>query len=70
MNRRLVSSSNLRSVGYNSDRQILEIEFHGGRVYRYFDVPLSVFEGLIDAASHGKYHNRKIKNRFRYQQIR
>jgi hypothetical protein len=41
MDRTPVSSSNLSSVGYDPDEQILEIEFNGGRVYQYYDVPPS-----------------------------
>lgn len=64
MNRTPVSSSNLRSVGYDSSQNVLEIEFHGGRVYQYTGVPESIFRGLMGAASHGKYFHRNIENRY------
>lgn len=70
MKRTPVSSSNLRSVGYDPDSATLEIEFHGGRIYQYFNVPQSIYKGLMNAASHGKYHHRKIKGRYRYQRIK
>ena len=35
----LVRSSALRSVGYDQEQRVLEIEFTNGAVYRYFDVP-------------------------------
>jgi hypothetical protein len=54
MNRVPVSSSNLESIGYDAESQTLEIEFHGGGIYKYFGVPPRVHEGLMNAGSHGK----------------
>ena len=61
MQRTYVESSNLYSVGYDPRSEILEVEFHGGRIYRYFDVPPSLYTGLMQASSHGKYFNQHIK---------
>ncbi len=62
MQRKPVDSSNLASVGYDSDAKILEIEFNSGGIYQYFDVPESVYEGLMSASSHGTYFDQNIKN--------
>jgi len=70
MNRVPVSSSNLSSVGYDESNQVLEIEFHGGRVYQYFDVPKRIHQELMKANSHGKYFNRNIEDKYRYDQIK
>ena len=69
--RKPVSSSALRSVGYDASRRILVIEFHNGSVYRYFDVPSNVHVGLMEASSHGKYFHRHIRNSgYRYSRAR
>ena len=70
MNRVPVSSSNLSSVGYDESNHILEIEFHGGRVYQYFDVPKRIHQELMNANSHGKYFHRNIKDNYSYDQVR
>ncbi len=71
MNRTPVSSSNLASVGYNSQTATLEIEFLNGSVYQYFNVPESIYSGLMSAASHGSYFAAHIKKGgFSYKQIR
>jgi hypothetical protein len=57
-----VNSSNLAAVGYEELAGTLEITFHGGSHYRYFDVPPSVHTGLMNANSHGQYFDRVIKN--------
>ncbi|ELY75822.1 KTSC domain-containing protein [Natrinema gari] len=70
MNRTPVSSSNLKSVGYDQSSNTLEIEFHGGRVYQYYNVPKRIYQGLMAASSHGRYHHRRIKDSYRYSRIR
>jgi hypothetical protein len=51
-----VDSSLIRSVGYDLPNSVLEIEFvERGRVYHYFDVPLSVYSELMAAGSKGAY---------------
>ena len=61
-----LDSSNLSRIRYDKNSEILVIEFHGGRKYQYFDVPIQVFEGLKNADSYGKYFNEHIKGNYRY----
>ena len=58
-----VNSSVIRAVGY--DGSTLAIEFHTGRVYDHPGVPYSVYAGLMEASSVGRYYNRYIRGRFR-----
>lgn len=69
MHRSYVSSSNLVSAGYDHLRNVLEIEFRQGRIYQYFQVPVSIYEGLMAASSKGQYHHRNIKYRYRYERV-
>jgi hypothetical protein len=70
MKRTSVVSSNLKSVGYDEENKILEIEFLHGGVYQYFDVPKSVYDGLMNASSHGQYFDRNVKKAgYRYKKI-
>lgn len=67
--RRPVESSLIRSVGYDVASSVLEIEFaEHGRVYEYFDVPLSVYSELMAAESKGAYFNDRIKDMYPYQE--
>lgn len=43
---------------------ILEIEFHHGAIYQYFDVPEYVFEELISSVAKGSYFINEIKDKF------
>ena len=68
MDREPVSSSLLRSVGYDPDQQLLEIELQDGKIYQHTDVPEQTYRGLMDAGSHGRYFNH-IRG-FNYHRIR
>lgn len=72
MERQPVDSSNIASVGYDSNSEILEVEFRkGGDVYRYFNVPDIEYKRLIGAhelgSTIGKYFAANIKNSFAYE---
>jgi len=65
-----VSSSNLRSVGYDRSSMTLEIAFNSGSLYAYHGVPGDVYAGLLSAGSKGTYHHNFIKNSYPYTRIR
>ncbi len=69
MKRQTVESSNLASIGYDSENEILEVEFNHGGIYHYFDVPHDVYEELMNAESHGKYFSANIRNDYEYQKL-
>jgi KTSC domain len=60
MDRKAVESSMLKSIGYDSNTQTLELEFKSGEVWQYMDVPAEEFEGLMNAPSHGSYARQNI----------
>jgi KTSC domain-containing protein len=59
--RQRVKSSVVASVGYDPQQRRLEVAFHNGRVYAYFEVPPSVYEELVTAESVGKFFNENVK---------
>jgi hypothetical protein len=67
--RRPVDSRLLKSVGYDVASSVLEVEFVGGRVYEYYDVPLSIYSALMESESKGSYFNDFIKDMYAYAQI-
>ncbi len=66
MERRLVNSSNLYSVGYDEERLVLEIEFRSGGIYSYYGVPREVYQELMGAPSLGRYFLANIRDQYRY----
>ena len=69
MHRIHIKSSTIRSVGYETDYQTLELEFNSGEVYRYFKVPELHYTGLLEAVSHGQYFNLHIKDHYLYRKV-
>lgn len=65
MNRVIVNSRTLKSVGYDPQAKTLEVEFHDGDVYQYFNVPAIVHRDLLAASSIGQYFTFFIKTTYR-----
>lgn len=69
MNRQIVASTNIASVGYDESSQTLEIEFTNGAVYQYFNVEPALYEQLMQAGSKGHFFNVYIKNAFPFSRV-
>jgi hypothetical protein len=65
MKRLPVVSDALKSVGYDEENQVTQVEIlKTGRVYNYFDVPLNDYLSLVEAHSVGEYYNKVFKKKF------
>lgn len=62
-----VISSNIASVGYDKNERILEIKFHHGAVFQYFDIPEKVYEELMSSPSLGAYFMNEVKDIFKHR---
>ena len=69
MNRAYLASSMMASVGYDPSTRILEIEFTTGAVYHYLDVPLELYNDLLEAPSHGRFFHSRIRRTFTHHRI-
>jgi hypothetical protein len=56
-----VSSSNVDAFRYDREARALEIEFHGGRRYRYFNISADMAGGLAEASSPGGWFHQNLK---------
>lgn len=65
-----VASTSIKSVGYDDEADALEIEFHSGGVYQYFDVPERVYTELLEADSRGRYFHEEIRGQYAFRQLR
>ena len=66
MERVPVSSSVLSAVGYDAETQTLEVEYSRGGIYQYKDVPLEVFDQLMEATSKGTFINDHVKDSYAF----
>jgi hypothetical protein len=68
--RQPIQSTAIAKVGYSKRRHILEIEFVNSAVYRYFDVPVSVYRDLMSAESKARFYDSNIKKHYRSALVR
>ena len=60
-----VESSNINKVGYDEETGTLHVEFHRNKVvYRYVDVPKTVFEELVASPSVGGYFHKNVIGKY------
>ena len=69
MDRNPVQSSNIKSIWFDYQNCILEIEFHHWWVYQYLWVPIGLYESLISSNSIGSYFANNIKDIFTCKKI-
>ena len=62
-----VESSQIASVGH--DGELLEVEFKGGSVYQYADLPADTCAKMLASESVGKFFYANIKGKCRYRKI-
>ena len=64
-----VESSNVESIGYDQENQIVYVRFLNGSLYIYKEVPEYEFENLLNAPSIGSYIHSNFKNVYPYERI-
>jgi hypothetical protein len=69
MIRQPVQSSNINSVGFDSDDNTLQIKFNSGGIYNYYNVPKRVYTTMLAAPSKGKYFHKNIKGKYKFTEI-
>ena len=70
MDRRKISASNIRSVGYDARNRVLEIEFSDGSVMQYSGVSEEVQRRFVNAPSPGSYFRDQIEESFPAKRMR
>ena len=65
-----VTSSNIKSIGYDIEESELFVSFNGGpSVYRYTDVPIKVFNKFLEHESKGAFFARQVKDCFEFEKL-
>ena len=67
MKRILVTSSNLRSVGYDAKQRELQVEFHSSGTYAFSGVHPNTHRALMSATSKGKAFWRLVRDKYPFQ---
>jgi hypothetical protein len=64
MERKRISSSKIRGVGYDPRNQVLEVEFSDGRVMAYSGVSPEVHRAFMNAPSPVSFFEDKIADEY------
>jgi len=70
MERKRVSASNIRAVGYDAGRQLLEIEFSSGAIVQYSGVSPEVHRRFMNSPSPGSFYQDQIDENFPSRKVR
>ena len=70
MERKRVSASNIRSVGYDARNQILEVELRAGTIVQYSGVSETVYRGFMNAPSPDSYYRDRIADDYPAKRLR
>lgn len=68
MERVKVLSSMIESIAW--DKNTLTVEFKGGKVFEYQDVPQPTWEQFFRSDSKGKFFHSQIKNKFDFREVK
>lgn len=64
-----VSSSVIKTVGYDPARRLLDVEFHNEHVYRYEGVENGVYAEFMAAESKGRFFNENIQYGYEFERL-
>ena len=70
MERKKVSSSSIRSVGYDERNRLLEVEFSDGRITQYSGVSAEVHRRLMSAPSMVSYFRDNVEESFTAKRVK
>ena len=59
-----VSSSNVRSIGYDEWTSTLKVQFHSGGIYQHSNVPSDLYSAFMSAGSKGSFYAYRLRNRY------
>ena len=64
-----VDSKGIKWVRYDERTRTLDVGYTSSGEYRYFDVAPEVYAWLMKAGSKGKFVNRLVKDKYRYERL-
>lgn len=68
--RQPVESSAVAAIGYSRRLHALEIEFENGAIYRYLDVPGTLYRKLMSAGSKTRFYDEHVRGQYKSLHVR
>ena len=70
MQRNEVASSRIKSIGYDRDKKVLEIEFFTLGIYQYIAVPPQTYDTFMTVKSKGRFFDGVINNKYLCRKVK
>ena len=70
MERKRVNASNIRAIGYDAAKRLLEVEFTSGSIVQYSGVSPEVHRRFINSPSPGSFFQDQIDESFPSRKVR
>ncbi|MGS0497609.1 KTSC domain-containing protein [Pseudoalteromonas sp. S1727] len=64
-----VNSDAFSHVGYSTINKVLDLKFESGSVYRYYNIPILVWDELYYSTSMGKFFNNNIRGQYPFEKL-
>jgi hypothetical protein len=64
-----VNSRAIHAIGYDYQSHQMEVIFSGGGIYRYENVPASVYRDFLRADSKGGYFRENVMGNYHHQRL-
>ncbi|WP_105172565.1 KTSC domain-containing protein [Pseudoalteromonas sp. T1lg24] len=64
-----VSSNAFSHIGYSSINKVLDLKLESGEVYRYFDIPILLWDDFYYSTSMGRFFNEHIRGRYSFEKL-
>lgn len=65
-----IKSTSLNKATYDTLKMTMRVEFVGGNIYEYNNVPISVFTKFRLAKSQGKFLNENISRTYNFRKVK
>lgn len=69
LNEEAARSTGIRWIRYDEHARTLDVAYVNSGEYRYFDVAPGVYAWLSKVGSRGKFVNRLVKEKYRYERL-
>lgn len=70
MDRKRVNASNICSIGYDTGKQLMEVEFTSGSIVQYSGVSPEVHRRFLNAPSPGSFFQDQIDEHYPAKRVR
>ena len=70
MDRKEVESRLVKSIGYDSEKKVMEVEFTTTMIYEYRNFPEEVYNKIFEARSIDNFFKDNIANKYKYVRMK